>query len=83
MQRDPGIVMLLDYGRIRLRLNEMMDARGITRGALARSVNTRFEVIDKWYGGEVERIDLDVLARVCYVLDCRIDELLVYEPPAK
>ncbi len=83
MQRDPGIVMLLDYGRIRLRLNEMMDARGITRGALARSVNTRFEVIDKWYGGEVERIDLDVLARVCYVLGCRIDELLVYEPPAK
>ena len=83
MQRDPGIVMLLDYGRIRLRLNEMMDARGITRGALARSVNTRFEVIDKWYGSEVERIDLDVLARVCYVLGCRIDELLVYEPPAK
>ena len=83
MQRDPGIVMLLDYGRIRLRLNEMMDARGITRGALARSVNTRFEVIDTWYGGEVERIDLDVLARVCYVLGCRIDELLVYEPPAK
>ena len=83
MQRDPGIVMLLDYGRIRLRLNEMMDARGITRGALARSVNTRFEVIDKWYGGEVERIDLDVLARVCYVLGCRIDELLVYAPPAK
>lgn len=83
MQRDPGIVMLLDYGRIRLRLNETMDARGITRGALARRVNTRFEVISKWYGGEVERIDLDVLARICYVLGCRIDELLVYEPPEK
>lgn len=83
MHKDPGVVMLLDYGQIRLRLSEIMNARGITRGALARSVNTRFEVIDKWYGGEVERIDLDVLARVCYVLNCRIDELLVYDPPAK
>ena len=42
----------------------------LSRNTLASSINARFEVIDKWYNGQVEKIDLDVLARICYVLGC-------------
>lgn len=52
MAGETGVVLLMDYGRIRLRLKEVMDARSITRGALARKTDTRFEVIDKWYSGK-------------------------------
>lgn len=83
MAGETGVVLLMDYGRIRLRLKEVMDARSITRGALARKTDTRFEVIDKWYSGKPERIDLDLLARICYVLNCEINDLLEYEPPEK
>lgn len=72
-------LMMKNYGRIRLKLKERMDAEGITRYALSRMTSTRFEVIDKWYSGEIERIDLDVLARICFVMHCRIEEILVYE----
>lgn len=72
-------LMMKNYGRIRMKLKERMDAEGITRYALSRMTSTRFEVIDKWYGGEVERIDLDVLARICFVMHCKIDDILVYE----
>lgn len=41
--------------------------------------NIRFEVINKWYSGEVERIDSDVLARFCYVLECKIEDIIEYE----
>ena len=51
---------------------------GLTRNHLARLVNTRYEVIDKWYKNEVEKIDADILARLCFVLDCKVEELLVY-----
>ena len=53
-----------------------MDSKGITRGSLARSINTRFEVIDKWYNGNIEKIDLDILARICFVLDCEVEDIL-------
>ena len=33
----------------------------------------------KWYKGEVEKMDLDVLARICYVLDCSPSDIISYE----
>lgn len=82
MPMEPSVLVLKDYGRVRLMLKERMDERNISRNALAHRVDTRFEVINKWYNGEVERIDLDVLARICYVLDCSIPDLLVYDVSA-
>ncbi len=53
--------------------------RKIPRNELARAIGTRFEVIDKWYSGDVSRIDADILARICYVLDCQVQDILTYE----
>ena len=65
-----------EYGTIEIKLKELMDARGISRYALARAVDTRFEVIDKWYHGHVEKIDSDILARICFVLDCKPGDII-------
>ena len=72
------IYTLNQYGHIELKLKEVMDRRGISRNALARAVNTRFEVIDKWYQGNVEKIDADILARICYVLECSPEDIIRY-----
>lgn len=76
MNRD--IYTLNQYGHIELKLKEVMDRRSISRNALARAVNTRFEVIDKWYQGHVEKIDADILARICYVLECTPGDIIQY-----
>ncbi len=55
-----------------------MEERNITRNALAKAINARFEVIDKWYNNEVERIDADILARICFVLECAPGDILKY-----
>ena len=78
---DDGIVYLKEYGKINLKLKEYMDERKITRNALAKRVNTRFEVIDTWYNNRIENIDLDILARICFVLSCDINDILKYEKP--
>ena len=61
-----------------MRLKEIMDAKGIKRHTLDRAIDTRFEVIDKWYNNKVENLDLDILARLCFVLECSIEDLLHY-----
>jgi len=55
-----------------------MDDKGITRNYLAKATNTRFEVINKWYNGQVEKMDLDILARICYALDCSPADIIKY-----
>jgi len=73
------IYTLNQYGSIEINLREMMDKKNITRNALARAINARFEVIDKWYNGHVEKIDADVLARICYVLECTPADIIIYK----
>ena len=78
MQKENSVVLIKNYGKISLKLKEIMDRRNISRNYLARAAHTRFEVIDKWYENNVEKIDADVLARICYVLKCRISDIIEY-----
>ena len=75
---DSGIITMEEYGNVRLKLKERMDSDGINRNMLARRIGVRFEVVDKWYRGDVEKLDLDILARICCVLHCTGRDLLEY-----
>lgn len=75
-----SIILTRDYGGVKIKLRELMEKNGISRYALARRINVRFEVVDRWYNGNIEKIDLDILARICFTLDCQISDLLEYAP---
>ena len=49
------LYIINDYGQITIALKALMDEKGMTWNALARAINARFEVIDKWYNGNVEK----------------------------
>lgn len=68
-----------NYGKIVLHLNEIMIKKEVTRNQLARLTDTRFEVVNKWYNGTVERIDADILARFCYSLNCSVSDIIEYK----
>lgn len=78
MNNPNSIITIKEYGKIDICLKELMDSRKITRNSLAKSVNTRFEVIDKWYNNQVEKLDLDILARIGYVLGCSPEDIIKY-----
>ncbi|MBQ2406141.1 MAG: helix-turn-helix transcriptional regulator [Lachnospiraceae bacterium] len=58
-----------------------MDKKGINRNELCRSIDSRYEVVNKWYNGTIEKIDTDVLARICYVLACKPEDIIHYNYP--
>lgn len=79
MGSSKSIITISEYGKIGVHLKEIMDSKNITRNYLARISNTRFEVINKWYNNDVEKMDLDILARICYVLECSPADIIKYE----
>lgn len=82
MDNLQGIVhyQMEEYGHVRVKLAEVMDSRGITRNRLSKLTGTKYDVVTRYYKGDnVQMADLDFIARVCYVLDCRIEDLLEYQ----
>ena len=78
MKELRSVVNLGTYGKISIHLKELIEEKGITRYRLAKLADTRFEVVEKWCSGTVERIDSDVLARFCYILDCEITDIIKF-----
>ena len=71
-----------EYGSVKVKLAEVLEHHGITRNRLRTLTGIKYEVIDRYYKGvDIELVDLDFLAKVCYVLNCEISDLLEYCPP--
>lgn len=84
MEAPKSIVQqeIIKYGSVKVKLAEAMERHGITRNHLHTLTGVKYDVIDRYYKGcNISRADLDFLAKVCYVLDCKIEDLLEYVPP--
>lgn len=72
-------VFFRGYGKVKVKLAEVLRDRDMTRHRLHTLTGVKYEVVDRYYKAEnIEMVDLDFIAKVCYVLDCRIEDLLEY-----
>lgn len=79
MKKEKSVFCFQEYGRVQYKLADLLKARGMTRGRLADLIHAKYAVVDRLYHGKTERIDRDVLARICYVLDCKLSDIMEYE----
>lgn len=69
-----------EYGRIKVKLRQALDSRGITRNRLSVLTGVKYDVVDRYYRSDnIQMVDLDFFAKVCCVLNCKIEDLLEYE----
>lgn len=73
----------LDYGYIRIKLNELIHQRGISKNKLAHRAEMQRTQLNQYCNNQVTRLDTAVLSRLCHALDCKIDDLIEYVPPEK
>lgn len=75
-----GIVLIQEYGYIKVKLAELLDERGITRNKLSTLTGTKYDIINRYYKAEnINMVDIDLFAKICCVLNCNISDLLEYE----
>lgn len=73
------IYNLNNYGKIKLDLMRILNAKNIKRNALATFAQVSPNMVNRYCNNEVTRVDLDILARFCDILDCDISDILIYE----
>ena len=72
-----------EYGTIRIKLDELIQKSGISKYKLSHRAEMQRTQINNYCNNNVTRLDTDVLARICTVLDCQISDLLEFVPPEK
>ncbi len=69
------------FGTIRINLLELMKRADISKNKLSQRTEMQRTQLNHYCNNTITRLDIDVLARLCTVLDCEIGELLEFVPP--
>jgi putative transcriptional regulator len=76
-------VVRAETGSMRIKVDDMLKKNSISRSALARHIGADYRVVTRLCSGNAERVDLDLLTRICYALECDLPDIMEYVPPAK
>lgn len=68
---------------IRIKLSEVLGRKKMTRKRLAELTNVRPNTIGDLYNEKIRKIDIDILDKICCVLECDINDLLEYHSNSK
>ena len=72
--------MKREFGTIIIKLDELIKEKNISKNKLSQRAEMQRTQLNNYCKNEISRLDIDVLARLCTVLDCRIADLLEFIP---
>ena len=77
-----GINELKYYGKIEIKLSYIMDKYGISIYQMTKLTGLKHTTVKSYYtNSPLTRIDLDIVSKFCYVLNCKIEDIIEYIPP--
>lgn len=72
-----------EFGKVRLHVEEMLKKRNFSKNKFAQKAEMQRTQLNKYCSGDIVLLDINVLGRMCTVLDCDIEDILEFIPPEK
>lgn len=72
-----------DYGHFEITINNYLEQHNFSKNRLAEIANLQRTQLNTYCKNNIKRPDFDVLARICYALDCDLSDIVRYERPHK
>lgn len=76
---DNNIYILKDYGKVKIALKDILEKKNISRNKICTMLAANYDLVNRYYNNKVIRIVLDIIARICFALDCNITDILKYK----
>lgn len=70
----------VENGFYLLGLDEILSDNNISINKLMRDTNTDYKVLKRLLSGNLVRLDIYVIARLCDYLNCSMDDIIQYRP---
>ena len=68
------------YGTVKINLARLIEEKGISKNKLSQRAEMQRTQLNHYCNNTITRLDIDVLARLCTVLECQIGDLLEFVP---
>lgn len=68
---------------MKLYIKDIMDKKNITRYQLAQLMEITYPTVDNIYKGKSTSIKFDTLEKLCRILDCTPNDILLFEDDSK
>ena len=65
-------------GKIYIKLDEQLKEKGLSKNKFAQKAEMERTQLNRYIKNDVALLSVDVLARMCAVLNCRIEDILEY-----
>ena len=73
--------LMEEWGEVNLRLDEFLKNHNISRSSLSRNAQIHYGQLLKYCRNDMQKVDLNLLARICKTIDCEIGDIIEYLPP--
>ena len=70
----------IENGYYLFKLEDLLKQKNISINKLVKDTDTDFKVIKRILTGDLGRIDIFVLARICNFLECSLNDIIEYIP---
>ena len=68
----------IEKGYYLFKIEDILKEKNLSINKVMKDTNTDFKVLKRLLSGELVRIDIFVLARLCDYLDCNIKDIIEY-----
>lgn len=72
-----------EYRHLEIRLAELIEKKGLNRNKISTKAAMNWKQVDRYCENDISRLDTFVLCKLCTVLECNIQDLLVFIPADK
>ena len=75
MNKD-GIEDKIGDSAFYFKLGNLLDKKKISKNKLSQDTETDYKVVTRYISGDLTRLDINILERLCNYLDCDISDII-------
>lgn len=74
------VMIMRENGKIVIKLDELIKKSGMSKNKFSQRAEMQRTQLNNYCNNKITRLDTDVLARICTLLECRISDVLEFVP---
>lgn len=75
MNKD-GIEVKIGDSAFYFKLGNLLDKKKISKNKLSQDTETDYKVVTRYINGDLTRLDINILERLCSYLECDISDII-------